>query len=214
MKKSTINIINNLCNRYPILLENKNTLTTTVETFINCFENGGKLLVCGNGGSAADSLHIVGELMKSFVLPRPLSEDMKSKINSTGEYGEYLNSKLQGAFPAIALVGSSALETAIGNDMASEFSFAQQVLGLGTKGDILLCISTSGNSRNVIYAIEVARAKGLVVIGVTGKTGGKMKEKCDYLLNVQESETYKIQELHLPIYHCICLALENEFYGE
>jgi D-sedoheptulose 7-phosphate isomerase len=213
MKNSTKKIIDDLCLRYGILSKNRDVISKIIHSIRLSIEAGGKILICGNGGSASDSLHIAGELMKSFILPRPLSKDIKKKIFSFTESPEYLISGLQMPIPAIALVGSSSLETAISNDMDSDFLFAQQVLGLGKKGDILLCITTSGNSKNVINAAEVGKAKGLVIVGLTGKKGGKLKNKCDYLVNVHESETYKVQELHLPIYHTICIALENELYG-
>ena len=214
MKRTTIAKISELIERYPSLKQIENNLSNSVQMLIDLYKNGGKLLVCGNGGSAADSLHIVGELMKDFVLPRPLPKNIKDAISQSCEYGDYINANLQVAFPAIALVGSTALESAYANDRASDLAFAQQVYGLGNKDDVLLAISTSGNSKNVLYAIEVAKAKGLKTIALTGESGGKMKDKCDILINAPEKETYKIQELHLPIYHTLCLAIENEFFGE
>lgn len=214
MKLTTLAKISELIERYPSLKQIENNISNSVQMLIDLYKNGGKLLVCGNGGSAADSLHIVGELMKDFVLPRPLPQSLKDAISSSGEYGDYINANLQVALPAIALVGSTALESAYANDRASDLAFAQQVCGLGDKDDILLAISTSGNSKNVLYAIEVAKAKGLKTIALTGESGGKMKDRCDILINAPEKETYKIQELHLPIYHTLCLAIENEFFGE
>lgn len=214
MKVSTEAILNDLILRYPKLESIKEQLISSVDAMIRTYAGKGKMLICGNGGSAADALHIVGELMKGFILPRPLPEDMQQKIATAGEYGEYINNNLQSTLPAIALVGSAALESAYANDRAPDLAFAQQVYGYGSKGDIFLGISTSGNSKNVIYAAEVAKAKDLIVISLTGATGGKLKERTDYLINVPETETYMIQELHLPVYHAICLALENEFFGE
>lgn len=214
MKNTTAIIILDLIKRYPVLAFSEKAIVAAIEALIESYKNGGKLLVCGNGGSAADALHIVGELMKSFVLPRHLTEDEKRLIVNNSDNAEYMIKNLQRALPAISLVNEVSFQTAYANDIAPDLYFAQQVLGYGIAGDILVGISTSGNSKNVIYAIEVARAKGLVTIALTGATGGKLKDKTDILINVPEKETYKIQELHLPVYHCICRALENEFFGE
>ena len=214
MKPTTLDLIKDLSKRYPDLAIIENDMIDAVETLINCYENGGKVLVCGNGGSASDALHIVGELMKDFYFPRPLTDDEKSAIMSSGENGEYITANLQRALPCIALVGSPAIESAYANDRAPDLCFAQQVFGLGNLNDVLIGISTSGNSKNVLYAAEVAKAKGMTVIGMTGMTGGKMNGVCDICLKAPETETYKIQERHLPMYHTICLALENEFFGK
>lgn len=169
--------------------------------------------MCGNGGSAADSEHIVGELMKEFKLKRKVyagqAEAMKA-INP--EMGEYLADNLQGALPAIALTGHSALSTAYMNDSVSDLVFAQQVNGYGKAGDAFLGISTSGNSQNVIYAAITAKARGLKVIGLTGQKDSKLSQLADVCIRVPEVETYKIQELHLPVYHCLCLMLEEKFF--
>ena len=214
MKQTTVSKVKDLIMRYPSLEIIEENIIHSIQLIIDLYKNDGKLLICGNGGSAADSLHIVGELMKDFVLPRPLPQDIKDAISISSEHAEYINSNLQVALPAIALVGSTSLESAYANDRAPDLAFAQQVCGLGKKGDILLGISTSGNSKNVIYAMEVAKAKGLKTIALTGESGGKMRDICDVLINAPEKETYKIQELHLPIYHTLCLAVENEFFGE
>lgn len=214
MKTTTLELIKDLIKRYPDLGVIEKDMTDAVEMLISCYKNGGKLLVCGNGGSASDALHIVGELMKDFYFPRPLTDQEKSAIMSAGENGEYISKNLQRALPCVALVGSAAIESAYANDRAPDLGFAQQVFGLGNKGDVLLGISTSGNSKNVLYAAEVAKSKGMSVIGLTGATGGKMNNKCDVCLKAPETETYKIQERHLPMYHTICLALENEFFGK
>lgn len=213
MKKESEKILLELTRRYPSLLEIQDRIIKATEVMISSFIIGGKLLVCGNGGSASDSLHIVGELMKDFAFPRPLDEDYKYRLCQWGKEGEYISSNLQKALPAIALVGSSALETAYSNDRAPDLAFAQMVNGLGKKEDVLLSISTSGNSRNVLYANIVAKAKGMKVISMTGMGGGRIKDFSDILLDVPEKETYKVQELHLPLYHGICLALEKEFFG-
>jgi D-sedoheptulose 7-phosphate isomerase len=178
------------------------------------FSNGGKLLVAGNGGSASDSEHIVGELMKSFVLPRTLDGDYVERLISTdNELGSELSKKLQGALPAIAVVDHIALSTAYLNDVEPTLGFAQQVSGYGNSGDVFWGITTSGNSRNILYANTVAKAKGLKTIALTGKDGGRIKNMADVVIVVPEDETYKIQELHLPIYHCLCLMLEERFFG-
>ena len=175
MKNESKEILLDLIQRYPSLSSIKINLFEAVEIMISSFACGGKLLVCGNGGSASDSLHIVGELMKDFSFPRPLEEEFISQLREWGEEGEYISSNLQKALPAIALVGSSALETAYANDRAPDLSFAQMVNGLGKMEDVLLAITTSGNSRNVIYASIVAKTKGMKVISLTGEGGGKMK---------------------------------------
>lgn len=215
MKASTQNIIENLTVRYPALKGCKADLLHAIELLINCYKNGGKILVCGNGGSAADAQHIVGELMKGFVLPRTLSSEKQTAIQSTfPESSQYLIDNLQETLPAISLLGETALTSAYSNDKAPDLVFAQQVLGHGNAGDVLLAISTSGTSRNVVYACEIAKIQNMQIIGLTGAFGGKMKEFCDVTICVPSDITYQIQEYHLPIYHVICLALEEEFYGE
>lgn len=214
MKKTSENIIADTIRRYPVLEKNREGITAAAEILINAYKNGNKVLTCGNGGSASDALHIVGELMKGFVLPRKPDGEMKTRMLSECGHGEYLAENLQGALPAISLVNEAALLTAYANDVAPDLNFAQQVYGHGKSGDVLIAISTSGNSKNVIYASELSGLLGLKVIGLTGETGGKMKNLCDALINVPEKETYKIQELHLPVYHALCLIVENEFFGE
>ncbi|MBQ7059032.1 MAG: SIS domain-containing protein [Firmicutes bacterium] len=174
------------------------------ETFLS----GGKLLICGNGGSCADAEHIEAELMKGFRLMRPVG----NALFPDGAPDEALQ-KLQGALPAVALSGSSPLVSAVINDTDADLLFAQQVLGLGKEGDVLLCISTSGNARDCCLAAMVARQKKMTVIALTGQTGGKLAGLADCLLNVPEKETYKVQELHLPLYHALCARLEESFFG-
>lgn len=205
--------INELITRYPQLSNLAALLKESVDQIVKCYNEGNKLLVCGNGGSAADSLHIVGELMKSFVCKRKVTSEWQRRF-ATQPDGEYLIKNLQMAFSAISLVNEAGLLTAYANDVAPDLNFAQQVFGQGHKGDILLAISTSGNSKNVIYAAEVAKIKSINVIALTGNTGGYLRDYADILLNVPETETFKIQELHLPVYHALCLAVEAEFYGE
>ncbi|MBQ7347631.1 MAG: SIS domain-containing protein [Clostridia bacterium] len=206
--------VNELLQRYPILSECCAQIEAAIALLTECYRNGGKVLVCGNGGSASDALHIVGELMKGFVKRRRLSLEMKETLCGFSEKGEFLYKNLQGALPAISLVNEVALQTAYANDVAPVLNFAQQVWGQGNAGDVLIGITTSGNSENVIYASQVAHAKGMRVIALTGYGGGKIQACADVLIAVPERETYKIQELHLPVYHAICLALEDTFFED
>ncbi len=171
------------------------------------------MLIAGNGGSASDADHIVGELMKGFLLPRKVDDDFANKLKAVDEAkGAELAMKLQGALPTIALSNHNSLNTAFINDVDGSMCFAQQVNGYGNPGDVFLAISTSGNSKNILYAAVTAKAKGMKVIGLTGKCGGKLSGLADSVIAVDETETYKIQELHLPIYHCLCFMLENYFF--
>lgn len=206
--------IADLVNRYPSLEVCQKEIRKAFGIIEESYQNAGKLLVAGNGGSAADAEHIVGELMKGFVLPRQLEQEYVDDLKAVHEeMGKELAEKLQGALPAIALVDHVALSTAYLNDVDPLLGFAQQVNGYGVKGDVFLGISTSGNSKNILYACTVAKAKGMKVIALTGKDGGKLKALADVSIIVPEQETYKIQELHLPIYHCLCLMLEKRFFG-
>jgi D-sedoheptulose 7-phosphate isomerase len=206
--------LKDLLSNYPQLLPLKSEISRAAESLIKCYHNGGKLLICGNGGSSSDSGHIVGELMKSFEQKRPIKEDLRKRILTfDSERGQYLVEKLQHGFPAIALTVHSDLITAVANDIDADLIFAQQVVGYGTPGDVLIAISTSGNSRNVLDAIITAKAKGMIVIGLTGETGGKMKSYCEILINVPGKNTALVQELHLPVYHTLCRIIENEFFG-
>ena len=180
---------------------------------IDSYSKGGKVLVCGNGGSASDADHIVGELMKSFERKRPLKQEIQTELEKiAGERGVYLATNLQQGLPAISLNAHSALISAVANDIDAEVVYAQQVAGYANSGDVLIGLSTSGNSQNVIDALAVAKAKGVVTIGMTGKTGGKMKDICDILINVPETRTAFVQELHLPVYHTICMMVEDYFF--
>ena len=204
-----------LCERYPSLEPLKESIYDSAMMIINSFANGGKLLVCGNGGSSSDSDHIVGELMKSFEAKRPLGKAIESElIKISGDRGEYLAQKLELALPAISLSSQTSLTTAISNDIDSDLVFAQQIVGYGKKMDVLLVISSSGNSQNIIDACIIAKALELNVIGLTGLTGGRMKNHCDILINVPETRTAFVQELHLPIYHTLCQIIENHFYNK
>lgn len=207
-------IIDELLERYQQLTVCKETMIQAFSLLSHCFRNNSKLLVCGNGGSAADAEHIVGELMKGFKNPRKLNDQYQEKLKDIDQtVGSRLAGQLQGALPAIALDGHPALSTAYMNDCEPLMCFAQQVNGYGREGDILLGISTSGNSQNVIYAAVTAKAKGMKVIGLTGAKDSKLSEFADVCIQVPETETFKIQELHLPVYHCLCLMLEEEFFG-
>ncbi len=213
MNKNLNKHIDLLVKRYPVLETVKNDIIAAYDVMETCYKNGGKLLVAGNGGSAADAEHIVGELMKGFKMPRKSSEEYAQKlIAAEPELGVVLAENLQGALPAIALDGHIALSTAYMNDCEPLLCFAQQVNGYGNAGDVFLGISTSGNSKNVLYAATVARAKGMKVIGLTGAKDSKLSAYADVTVKAPETETYMIQELHLPIYHCWCLMLEDRFF--
>lgn len=202
-----------LTGRYPVLNAVKEDILAAYETVKECYEGGGKLLIAGNGGSCADSEHIVGELMKGFVKRRPVSPEFARALKDADpERGEALAMGLQGALPAIALTGHTALSTAFFNDVDGEMTYAQQLYGYGRKGDVLLGISTSGNAKNIMYAVAVAKAAGIKTVGLTGKDGGALARACDTAIVVPEQETFKIQELHLPVYHVLCLMLEEHFY--
>ena len=202
-----------LVNRYPALESVKNEIKSAFEIIRDSYTHGGKLLIAGNGGSASDAEHIAGELMKTFAKNRELPA---SFIKSLGiidlDIADYLIPRLQPGLPAIALSGHASLNTACINDIDGNITFSQQVYGYGKEGDVLLCISTSGNSKNILYAAAVAKAKKLKVIGLSGYGGGKLKDLCDIIICVPEKETYKIQELHLPVYHVICMMLEDYFF--
>ena len=203
-----------LIERYPQLYPVKNDIWKAYDMLEACYSAGGKLLVAGNGGSAADAEHMVGELMKGFKKPRKLSKQQGEKLMSVNEeLGKVLAENLQGALPAIALDGHPALTTAYMNDCEPLLCFAQQVNGYGNADDVFFGISTSGNSKNILYAAVTAKAKGLKVIGLTGSNHCKVEELADVCVKAPSTETYMIQELHLPIYHCLCLMLEERFFG-
>ena len=206
--------LNLLIERYPKLAVCKEDIKKAYELLEAAYSKGRKLLVCGNGGSASDSEHIVGELMKEFKLKRKVYSDQATALKEIDpELGQILADNLQGALPAICLTGHSSLTTAFMNDANADLVFAQQVNGYGKVGDVFLGISTSGNSKNVLYAAVNAKAKGLKVIGLTGAKENKLMKYADVCIRVPETETYKIQEYHLPVYHCLCLMLEEHFFG-
>lgn len=205
--------LDTLLTRYPQLDPCRESITRAYLYICSVFENGGKLLIVGNGGSAADAEHIVGELMKAFKSPRTLSkEEQEALLSIDPQDGKVLAQKLQGALPAIALDGHVALTTAYMNDCEPLLCFAQQVNGYGREGDAFLGISTSGNSKNVVYAAITAKAKGMKVIALTGARDSRLSALADVTIQVPETETYIIQELHLPVYHALCLMLEAHFF--
>lgn len=208
------NHIEVLIERYPQLLECRESIQAAYDILKEAYTKDRKLLVCGNGGSASDSEHIVGELMKEFKLKREVYHDQAEAMQRIDpEMGGILAKHLQGALPAIALTGHSSLTTAFMNDSNPELIFAQQVNGYGKAGDVFLGISTSGNSRNILFAAVTAKSKGMKVIGLTGQKPNRLAQLADVCIQVTETETYKIQELHLPVYHCLCMMLEEHFFG-
>jgi len=214
MKSTTSLILDRLIERRPELAACRESIAEAYRLVLESQQNSGRLLVCGNGGSAADSIHIVGELIKSFGHPRPLPDPLKQKLKQAHpELGERLSRSLQNPIRALSLVSEAALITAIVNDTSAEVIFAQQVLGQGQAGDVLLGITTSGASKNVLNAAVVAKAIGMKVIGLTGPKGGTLKGLADCTILAPGSNTPEIQESHLPIYHTLCLMLENELFA-
>lgn len=209
MKSNVEKIYNDLFIRYPALSCVKEDVEAVFEIIKATYINKGKLLVCGNGGSASDSAHIVGELMKGFMLSRQLPESEKEKFQNKA-----IADGLQGALPSISLVGEGALMTAFCNDCNPDLVFAQQVYGLMNEIDTLLCLSTSGNSKNVVTAAETAKAKGGKVVSIVGEKGGKLFELSDATIKLPSTITPEIQEYTLPVYHTICAMLEEDFFGE
>ncbi len=198
--------------RYPSLLGMRKEMEESFLLIKDVFSAGGTLFTCGNGGSAADSEHIVGELMKSFRKKRPIDGKIREKLCSYGEDGEAISENLEGGLPCVSLTSHLALSTAYANDREPQATFAQQLFVLGKAQDGLLVISTSGNSQNCVYAALVAKAKGMKVVALTGENESKLSALADCTLRVPETETFKVQELHLPIYHALCAYLEEEFF--
>ncbi len=214
-KKRQQEIVGELINRYPALEAVREKLWEAYQVLEACYARGNKLLIAGNGGSCADAEHIVGELMKGFVKRRELPKELQERMRAEDEEnGAFLAASLQGGLPAIALNGHPGLSTAFANDVNADMVYAQQVCGYGLPGDVFLGISTSGNAQNVDYAVTVAKAKSMPVIGLAGKDGGRLAKRADVAIVVPENETFKIQELHLPVYHALCLLLEERFFGE
>lgn len=199
-------IINDLCIRYPALACCRQQIVQACEAVTDTYKTGGKALACGNGGSAADADHIVGELMKGFMKRRPLERTEHERFGD-------MAGRLQGALPAISLGVHGALMTAYANDVDPSMVFAQQVYGYGKAGDVLIGISTSGNSENVVNAMQIAKALGLKTIALTGESGGKLKALSDICICVPAKETFAVQEYHLPVYHAICAAVETYFFS-
>lgn len=205
--------IENLLARYPTLKGIAGAIQAAYDMLEASCASGRTIYACGNGGSAADCDHIVGELMKSFRCSRPLNDEERARLSAQGELGQELADHLQKGLRAVSLPSAVALTTAIANDMGADFVFAQQIFSCGIPGDVLLCLSTSGNSENVLYAAAAARAAGVWVVSLSGKDGGRLKGLSDVCMICPAAETEKIQELHLPIYHALCAALEEHFWG-
>ncbi len=204
-----------LINKYPALLDISIEIKRACDLLCECARNGNKIMTCGNGGSAADAEHIVGELMKGFRLQRKLSEGQCQKIAALYPSETLaLSENLQQAIPAISLVNAVSLNTAFANDVNSDFIFAQQIWGLGLPGDVLIAISTSGNSINVVQATKIARVREMKVIGLTGKSGGTLENHVNITIHAPSKDVAEIQEYHLPIYHCLCSIMEQELFGE
>ncbi len=208
MKKSTEELFDKYRAQHKFIAPLESNIRQAVEIMEDSFKNGGKLLICGNGGSNADAGHIVGELVKSFRLQRPLTDDIKDAMLI-----DELKDKLQGGLPAIDLGAHTSLVTAMINDVGGEYIFAQQVISYGRAGDVFLGISTSGNSKNILYAADAAKAMGVKTIGLTGRDGGKMKDIFDLTIIADSQITEDIQDIHSTIYHVICAALECQFWG-
>jgi len=213
--KNVEEILKELFERYPSLKVCEADIRDTYTLLCACYHSGGHVLITGNGGSTADSLHIVGELMKSFRFHRSILAEEKARLTELyGDEGTKLAGLLEGALPAIALPTESSLVTAYCNDSTTDAVFAQEVYGYGRPGDVLLAISTSGNSRNIILACMAARLKGMHIVGLTGETGGQMLTYCDVTIRVPAQMTFAVQEYHLPVYHALCAMLEATFFKE
>ena len=211
----TNQIIDDLMRRYPALEACREEITRAALALIRCYEEGGKVMTCGNGGSAADADHIVGELMKSFEGHRPLDDEMRQQLGEVDPVrGAYLADHLQIGLPAISLNAHTSLISAVANDIDPALIFAQQVVAYGIEEDVLIALSTSGNSSNVVDAAIAARAMGMTVIGFTGEGGGRLAEHCDICIRVPASRTAEVQEYHLPVYHTLCKVVEEAFFGE
>ena len=206
MKETSVALIDELMLRYPELASCRLSIEVALDVLVKSYRAGGKVLVCGNGGSASDAEHICGELLKKFKKFRAVPQELASKLRPE------LAAKLEGGLPAISLVSMSGILTAFANDVAWETAFAQQVLSLAKPGDVLIALSTSGNSANCVAATEVMKAVGGTAIAFTGERESRLSEICDVAIRVPETETYKVQELHLPVYHALCAAIEEELF--
>lgn len=215
MKKRTEQQICDFFDTHVELLAIKDSILKVCEILTKVYEQGGKVLICGNGGSSADADHIVGELMKGFLLKRPIKKEMKQRfVTQFGEEGKYIAERLQSGLPAISLNTQTAFMSAFSNDVDPQLVYAQQVMGYSQKGDILIGISTSGNAKNIVNAFMTAKTVGITCIGLTGKNGGKLSQIGDRCIIVPEQETYRIQEYHVLIYHLICAYIESEMFDE
>lgn len=207
--------LDELLRRYPVLVACRDDIQKAYTVLVDCYTKGGKLLLCGNGGSAADCEHIVGELMKGYLHARPLPREVRARLaEADPELGKALGDTLQGSLPAINLTAGVSLNSAFGNDVTPVHAYAQAAYGHGKRGDVLLGVSTSGNAANVRAALCVARAMGISTIGMTGQGGGRMAGLCDVLIAVPARRTFEVQELHLPVYHCLCAMVEAHFWSE
>lgn len=212
MKESTKKIYDELFDRYPVLVGEKQNVLSAFALLRSVYLSDKKLLLCGNGGSASDCEHIAGELIKSFKKKRPLEKTDEEKLTALGEDGATLANVLERGLKTVSLKSHLALSTAFANDKEPLATFAQQLYVLGDEGDALLCLSTSGNSQNCVYAALTAKAKGIKTLAITGAKESRLSALCDVCIQAPETETYKVQELHLPIYHCLCAMLEEEIF--
>lgn len=206
-------IFDTLFDIYPILENNKTEIEAANKLLVDCYKNGKKVLVCGNGGSAADSEHIVGELMKGFNLKRPLPEEIKKKFSEFAD-GKHIAETLQMPLRAVSLVSHTGLMTAFSNDCDADLIFAQQVLGYGDENDVLIALSTSGNSKNVVFAAETAKALGLKVLSITGGKESRLSALSDVTVKLPKHTPFEVQELTLPVYHALCASVEAKFFEE
>ena len=214
MKENTILKIRQFFKKYKAMDYLETSFNKAIEEIALRIKAGGKMLLCGNGGSASDCDHIAGELLKNFYIKRDIDKIFKEKIINDYPEGKSIAMHLQGSISAISLMSHNGFLSAFSNDCNSDFSLAQLVYGYGNENDILIAISTSGNAKNINYALCVAKCKNLLTIGLTGNNDGNMKDKCDIIFNVPQEETYLVQELHLPLYHMLCMAIEYEIFGE
>ena len=212
MKESVVEILKNTVERSSSLKAVEGDILSAFNMINESYKNGGTLFVCGNGGSCSDSEHIVGELMKSFKKYRPIDSEVKENLMAMGEDGKSLAESLEGGLPAVSLSSHPSLSSAFINDKNPLMCYAQQLSVMGKKGDVLMVLSTSGNAQNCLYAVLTAKAIGIKTVLLAGKTGGKIKAHADVSVIAPENETYLVQELHLPIYHCLCAMLEEEFF--
>jgi D-sedoheptulose 7-phosphate isomerase len=210
-----LNYLELLLTRYPKLNSCQAEIRSAFDLLADCYDRGGCLFTCGNGGSAADAEHMVGELLKGFLLKRPLSPEEQQKLRQTGgEDGRFLAERLQYGLRAVCLMSQLAIASATANDQGGDLGAAQQLFTLGQPGDVLVAFSTSGNAKNVAYAALVAKYRGLKVVGLSGQSGGRLSTLADVCIHAPEKETYLIQEYHLPIYHCLCMMLEARYFKQ